>query len=150
VAEEAQQPETTPVPSPAPRTQYEFDAEENKVFAEASAHLQAGGCGVIVLVVAYHAILLGRWAFGGPPMYDRFRFVHVWLPLLLIVGAAAFMRAGRAFDRVVNTQGSDITHLMDGLRSLNGVFSWLSFTWVFILLAVILGAGAAVIHALGF
>ena len=144
------------VPSPTlsdgrlPTGEYEFTPAQNEVLADLGSNLRTGGWGVIILVAVYHAVLLGRWAAGGPPMYDRFRLSHIWWPLMAVIFAAAFISAGRAFGRVVATQGRDITHLMSGLKSLNEFFSWLPLTWVFLVIAALVGAVVAVVHLLGY
>lgn len=134
----------------APRPQYEFSDDENEVFGSLATSLRASGWGVIVLIAVYHVGILSRWAITGYVVYDRFRAFYVWLPLVLILGAAVLIRAGRAFDRVATTEGSDITHLMTGLRELNAVFGWLPLMWVVLVLATVGGMIAAAVHALGY
>lgn len=139
-----------PLEPEAPRPQHEFTAADNEVFQSLATGLRSSGWGVIVLVAVYHLGMLSRWAITGYVMYDRFRAVYVWLPLILVLGAAALIRSGRAFDRVATTEGSDVTHLMTGLRELNSVFGWLPIMWVVLVLATVGGMVAAAAHALGY
>jgi hypothetical protein len=138
----------------AKQSQYEFTAAQNQVFSELSANLGFLGWFVIIVVVVFHAVILGRWAVQGVPPYDRFRFSHIVWPLLLVIAAWQFVVAARAFRKVVDTQGSDVGHLMDGLGVLNSAFSWLTIVpkvWAVVaVIAVIVGAVLGVIHLAGF
>ncbi len=133
-----------------PREEHEFTESENVVFSDLAGNLTLGGWGVIVGVVVYHLVLFVHWASKGTPPYERFRFLQVWIPLMILLFAATFIRAGWAFDRVAKTQGSDVTHLMAGLKELNGFFSWLPGVWFLLFLAALLGGIAALVHAFGF
>lgn len=141
--------ETKPLPP-----EYEFNEVQNKTFADLAENLGFAGWFVIILVVAFHAVLLVRWIAEGKPMYDQFRLAYVIWPLLLIYCSVQFILTGAAFRKVVDTKGSDITHLMSGLRTLNEGFVWLTFiprVWILIvLIAAVIGAVIGVIHWLGY
>jgi hypothetical protein len=153
VADEVPQPDAPTVPpapgEPTPRPQYEFTEAENEVFESLSANLRACGWSVVVLLAVFHGGLLARWLIGGHAMYERFRFIQVWAPLVLLFFAVGLIGAGRAFGRVATTQGSDITHLMTGLRGLDETLGFMPFTWLLIVAAILSGGVAAYLHAIG-
>jgi hypothetical protein len=150
-------------PSPPPTVEgetkplapeYEFNAVQNQTFAELAENLRFAGWFVTVVVVVFHAVLFARWLIDGTPMYDRFRLVYVIGPLFLLLCSAQFIATGNAFQKVVDTQGSDITHLMSGLRSLNDAFAWLTIiprVWILVLvIAAVIGGAIGLIHWLGY
>lgn len=141
-------------PSPATEREYEFSAAQNKVFEELADNLGFLGWFTVVVVVTFHVVLLVRWATQGVPPYPEFRLMQLVWPVLLLVGAAGFVRASRSFRLVVETQGSDIRHLMDGLRGLNGSFEWLSIVpriWVVVaVIAAAVGLVLGLIHWAGY
>ncbi|HVK16983.1 MAG TPA: hypothetical protein VM533_08535 [Fimbriiglobus sp.] len=140
--------------SSAPQPEYEFTATQNQVFSGLSGNLGFLGWFIIIVVVAFHAVVLGRWAIQGVPPDDRFRLTHVLWPLLLLLCASQFITAARSFRRVAETQGSDIRHLMDGLGGLNTAFEWLSIipkVWVFVaVIAAVVGGILGLIHLAGY
>ena len=137
-------PSDEPVPTTAaepPPTQYEFGEAENVVFRYLARNLRLGGWGAIGLVAVHHAVLLAGWILNNVPMYERFGPADVAWPVLAVCLGLALIRSGRAFSRVVETRGSDITHLMDGLRRIQSVFTglrigiwWLLLVYLFLAL----------------
>ena len=98
--------------------QYEFSDSENKVFSEVARTLSFTGWCTIVALVGYHGFLFARWAVQGVPIYDRIRFLQIYVPLCFLISSIYFIIAAKAFKLVVETHGSDITHLMNGLTNL--------------------------------
>jgi hypothetical protein len=148
------QPSEAP-PAGTPAKQYEFSPQENEVLAELAENCSFGGWFMIFALVAYHAVLLGRWYLKDVPMYDGpFRFSYVFWPLMVLILSCSFIAAGKAFQKVVDTQGSDISHLMTGLKELNGAFGLLNiFPRIWILIAAIggiVGLVIATMHVLGY
>ena len=141
-------------PTPPPDPEYEFSPAQNQVFSDLAANLSFLGWFALIVLVVYHAALLGRWAVRGTPMYERFRFIYLFWPLLVVICSAYLIRASRAFGKVVETRGSDISHLMTGLRSLNEAFSWLNLlprVWILLaVLAVLVGLVLAAVHMFGY
>lgn len=134
--------------------EYEFNSVQNQTFADLAENLRFLGWFVIVAVVAFHAVLLARWLIDDTPMYDRFRLIYVLGPLFLLLCSIQFIVTGNAFQKVVDTQGSDISHLMSGLRSLNEAFAWITIiprVWILlVLIAAVIGVVIGIIHWLGY
>jgi hypothetical protein len=53
---------------------------------------------------------------------------------LLLLGAWT-RSAGESFQKIVKTRGSDVSHLMDGMSSLHGMYS--IFYWILVLLLLV-------------
>jgi hypothetical protein len=145
------QPPTAPAP-PAP--EYEFTPAQNRTFEHLGGNLIFAGWFVILVVLVFHAVLLGRWVAQDVPMYDRFRVVNILWPLLVLYCGWQFIATGRAFLRVVETRGSDIAFLMAGLDRLNEAFSWLTLVpkvWlVLVAIAAVVGGIMAAVHWMGY
>lgn len=147
-------PATTESAPPSKPPEYEFTTAQNKVFSDLAENLSFAGWFVIVVIVVFHAVLVGRWIINGIPPYEKFRLSYVVWPLLLVFCSAQFIRTAKAFRKVVDTQGSDVSHLMTGLENLNTAFTWLTIVpriWIlFAFIALIIGAILGVVHLLGY
>ena len=133
-----------------PRPGYEFSPAENEVIAALALNLRLLGWGLVVVVVGFAVVVLGRWAATGVPPADRLRGWHIYLPGMLLFCGYEFALAGRAFRRVVDTQGADIKHLMAGLDELRSSLGWLAFAPAGVLaVAGIVGAGFGWAYFLG-
>jgi hypothetical protein len=152
-----QQPPPSPMPegpSPAPPSEYEFNRDQNLVLAELAGNLAFTGWVTLLAVVGFHAVVLTRWAIQGEPPYPHFRLIQVLLPLLILWCSYQFIATGYAFRKVVDTQGSDIKHLMAGLGSLNDAFGWITLIpkiWLLIVaIGLVIGAIVGLIHWFGY
>jgi hypothetical protein len=146
---------TDPPPAPdSPAREYEFTPAQNRTLEQLGGNLVFAGWFVLIVVLVFHTVLLARWVARDVPMYDRFRVIHILWPLLVLYCGWQFIVTGRAFLRVVQTEGSDIAHLMAGLDRLNEAFSWLTLVpkiWlVFVAIAAVVGGIVAAVHWMGY
>jgi len=134
--------------------EYEFTPAQNRTLEQLGGNLIFAGWFLIIVVLVFHAVLLGRWIAQDVPMYDRFRVINILWPLLVLYCGWQFIVTGRAFLRVVETKGSDVAFLMAGLDRLNEAFSWLTIVpkvWlVFVVIAAIVGGLIALVHWMGY
>jgi hypothetical protein len=105
---------------------YEFNSEENKQFR-----------GVVVLMRLMSAV---TYLSGGLyltlltlhiPRFDNYLAEGLGFTFALILGTAILMTvsallysSSTKFQLVIDTEGNDIEHLMNGLEKLNSVFRW--------------------------
>jgi len=108
---------------------YEFDREQNLVLIHATHWMKVTG--VLVLIGCILGLL------GALISWDTTAMLTNGLNGVV---AAFLIRASTAMDRVVNTEGDDMTHFMAALRSLRGYF--------FIQAASFLFLAGTIIHAI--
>ena len=108
--------------------EYEFTDAQNEIFTGLVSAMKRSGAvigitGVILLayqIVDHLEVSLS----DARPMVVGYIDLTVWC-LLAVVGlivGGLLIKATRAFTAVIETEGNDIKHLMDGLTSLRGVF----------------------------
>lgn len=123
---------------------YEFTAEQNRAVSALTRSMRASA--VPIAVFGGLEILIGVWlVVSRRPAWGQA------LPLLaLVAGAAAvaivvyLYRAAASLDLVVETEGSDVHHLMRGLVQFKtAIFSGLVIAWV-----VIIGMFGGIVHKL--
>lgn len=125
-------------------TEYEFTARENAIVGRLGRHAKTLGAistsgGALCLLAA----LLGIRMESDPSR--TLLFFLAALPQLSV--GLSFLGAGRALVGVVETQGHDVTLLMDALRNVAVALRvQIAMTVVFLLLVVVTAAG---IFALG-
>jgi hypothetical protein len=111
------------------RPQYEFDPEQNALIGSLAAKMRFVG---LVLIALGVLALLGSAA--------TFRDVRdgnlIIFGLLQVIIGVWTRSAASSFRQVVETKGSDITHLMDALDDLRKLYA-LQY-WLVILAAVLL------------
>ena len=90
---------------------YEFNREQNEVFIKATHWMKITG--VLVLIGCILGFL------GALISSDNGALLTNGLNGVV---AVFLIRASTAIDRVVNTEGDDMTHMMAALRSLRGYF----------------------------
>ena len=119
--------------------EYEFTAGQNEVVGRFGQRAKAWGAvstagGAVCLFAALLGVRLGA---DGPRILV---FLLAALPQLSI--GLSFMGAGRALVGVVETQGHDVTLLMDALRNLTVALRiQIAITLVFLLLVAANAAG---------
>lgn len=134
--------------TPSTPRNYEFSAPENIIIRQlvdamrfVSAASFAVGAFVLILGIAGLATQ-GRAAIG-PAIGDFaeavvFALIGLWL-----------QRAVDAFNRVVDTSGDDITHLLDALRELTRVFSLQRTVLVLAVIVIVMAIGVHGVLSLG-
>jgi hypothetical protein len=154
----------SPAPSPTSGArQYEFSAAENTVFGGLAGKMRF--VGVILMVVGVLYLLLGGLVVVGAitgesvPVAQKVdgavtmtsQRLHVGHSLGYFVGGIIYLLMGMwtgnsaaAFRRIVDTQGSDISHLMDAVTNLHKLYT-LQFWLILIGLIVMLVALVTVI-----
>jgi hypothetical protein len=125
-ATSASSPEATAgKPSAKPPRQYEFDEAQNRTMSSLGFYLWV--LAVVLWCAAALTVAGGMWlvAAGGGATGNR-----LWQALLAVMEAALavtvgvlYYRASGSFRQIVDTQGSDITHLMDALEKLKNVYA---------------------------
>lgn len=115
------------------REQHEFDFDEEQVILGLSESLYrfAIMSGVVGLaLVGLGAAVLALGAYGGGMAGSGI----IALGLVAAVGSLLFLRPRSIFTDIVSTQGSDITKLTHGLKSLALAHGTLRWILVFIVL----------------
>jgi hypothetical protein len=120
--------------------QYEFSAAQNQTIGTLARSMRVVGAFLILMGVVE---LLG--AVLQLVRTGTFQINLAWL-LYFIFGAWT-RKAARSFQLIVDTQGSDISHLMsalDNLRKIYGFLYW--FILVVLILMLILGIVLALLY----
>jgi hypothetical protein len=109
---------------------YEFTAEQNETFKGLVRNMKRSGVVVALaslILFAYHMVdhfELSLGARGSPAIYYVDLTLWCLLSAVGFVIAVLLVRATRAFTAVINTEGNDVEHLMNGLaraRDLLGI-----------------------------
>jgi hypothetical protein len=107
---------------------YEFSAEQDRIVGQLSNSLRWMSAPLVSLgfLILIELLMYAIWLYQHHA-WDNLQLVA--LPLFLLGMALLFIsmgawtgRAGLAFRRIVETRGSDIRHLMDGLAGLDQIF----------------------------
>ena len=113
--------ENTPGAPPPTQEGYEFTTSENKVIRSTGSRVKTWGvfsliAGGVTILVAAVSLSIGEAAgvVGG--------IIYAALALIPIFIGLNFVRAGRALEAVVGTEGSDIDHLMGAMQNLGKAF----------------------------
>jgi hypothetical protein len=108
--------------------EYEFDAEQNQVLSQLANSLRWTSAPMVSLgfLVLIDLAMYSFWMYRHHGL-DNLQLVA--MPMFLLGMAALFIfmglltgKASMAFRQVVETRGSDVYHLMDGINGLNSVF----------------------------
>jgi len=134
--------------SPSTPRNYEFSAPENIIIRQlvdamrfvAAASLAVGG---FVLILGIAGLVTQGRAAVGPALGDFaqavvFGLIGLWL-----------QRAVDAFNRVIDTSGDDITHLLHALRELTRVFSLQRTVLVLAAIVIVMAIGIHGVLSLG-
>lgn len=124
----------------SPPSNYEFSAPENVIIrqlVDAMRFVSAASLavGAFVLILGLAGLATQGKAAIGPAIGDFaeavvFVLIGVWL-----------QRAVDAFNRVIDTKGDDITHLLNAIRELTRVFSLQRTVLVLAVILIVLGIG---------
>jgi len=90
---------------------YEFDAEENRRIARTAGLARTWG--IISLVIGGLALL---------GMMAQFNLLNLIQAATAVAIGIVFLNVGKAFMKVVQTEGDDITHILDGVQELGTAF----------------------------
>ena len=114
-------------PTPAPSSQYEFTADQNKIIDDLSYSMIWVAAPLLVAAVLYGLTAIVHFTWVGQ---DTRYLVPAGIALLGMVFffllSLWLRKTATAFDRVTATRGFDITHLMNGLASLRNLFRLLA------------------------
>ena len=134
--------------SPSTPRNYEFSAPENIIIRQlvdamrfvAAASLAVGA---FVLILGIAGLVTQGRAAIGPAIGDFaeavvFGLIGLWL-----------QRAVDAFNRVIDTSGDDITHLLHALRELTRVFSLQRTVLVLAAIVIVMAIGIHGVLSLG-
>lgn len=110
---------------------YEFNQAENRVFAGLARRMRF--VGLIITAIGGFSLVAG--------FSTQISLTQVIAAVVYLLIGAFTVSAATEFRRVVQTQGSDISHLMEALSSLRKVYAILYW-------ACLLGLGALVIALL--
>jgi len=92
--------------------QYEFTEDQNKVIGKLASRMKAAG---IVQIVFGGLQLVGNCSISAGGGSLKFSSLGSPIYLALIVAGALLVAASISFQRIVTTQGRDISHLMEAL-----------------------------------
>jgi hypothetical protein len=134
------------VPPPA---QYEFTNDQNQVIGNLAKKMRLVGIMLEVFGVV--------GAICGVALINRGGIATLIQGVIYVFLGYWVARAAEAFQRIVQTQGQDISHLMEALRQLGKYFGLqytlimiglvlLALFLVMIVVVMIVGVGASVIH----
>jgi hypothetical protein len=122
------------------RPQYEFDSRQSEVVSDLASGLRVVGLLLVILGILY---LLGLFALIAQTIQDRQA-----LGSAILVGVSAlialslgvwFRRSAWSFQRIVETAGRDIDHLITALDELRKSFSLLRTIIVIYAVLILLG-----------
>lgn len=94
------------------RGQYEFTQEQNRVIGKLASHMRLAG---IIQIVFGALQLVGNCSLSAGEGNLKFSSTGSPVYLVLIVSGAIMIAASVSFKRIVDTEGRDISHLMDAL-----------------------------------
>ena len=106
---------------------YEFTAEQNEIFKGLVRNMRGSGVMVAIgslILFAYHLVYHFGISLGKEPSQAIYQVdLAIWFLLsgVGVVVAVLLVRATGAFTAVINTEGNDVEHLMDGLTRLRGI-----------------------------
>jgi hypothetical protein len=106
-------------PREAPR-EYEFTEAENRVLQELVRTLSVAGLVMLALGIA-SVLYAGVYVTG--PLQDPTPLVVVTTCAPLVIAGWWLRGAAAPLQRVVETRGKDISHLMDALREFQRIFA---------------------------
>ncbi|MBL4847594.1 MAG: hypothetical protein JKY65_18910 [Planctomycetes bacterium] len=114
--------------------EYEFTEPQNEIFKGLVRNMKRSGAVVGItgmILLAYQIVDHLELSLSEVrPMAIGYLDLTVWC-LLAVVGVIVgglLIKATRAFTAVIETEGNDIKHLMEGLTSLRGVFKLIFVT----------------------
>lgn len=120
---------------------FEFDSQQNETILTLAKSLQFVGAVTLVLALVFaigclRAVLQTQW----PAVITQ----GMWMIFSFAMGGA-MVKAGKEFQAIVTTSGSDISHLMQALDNLRQIYSTLS---VIIMICIVLAIVALALSLL--
>ena len=126
-----------------PSDRYEFDSQQDQMFARLASAMAFIGIGMLVpgillsiAAVVFRATLLGAG------------ICAVFAILLIAMGLLQYQAAGH-FRRIVNTTGSDVDNLMIALGELTSVYEIQRWLWIVLAAAVLIALAAGTVAGSG-
>jgi hypothetical protein len=112
--------------TPEPHHEHELGAKDNAVFAGLSGTMR-----FVAIFLAVFGVLLSVIGFGSLSMpLDAVLDITEGLALLVI--ALLTFSAGGSFQRVVDTEGHDITNVMRAVAKLRYAYALQSWLWILV------------------
>lgn len=121
--------------------QYEFSFEDNAILSRLGSKMSVVGLFMLGIGLFFFTSELVRWV-----QYQNLEVAIIFLALLFIVVGIWTHRAGREFLKVANTQGKDVSHLMDALANLLKCYTLLFLLFFVALIFAIIQLGAHSLH----
>lgn len=106
---------------------YEFTAEQNEIFKGLVRNMKRSGIMVAIaslILFAYHLVYHFGISLGSEPsQVIYYADLAIWFLLsgVGVVVAILLVSATSAFRAVIDTEGNDVEHLMEGLTRLRGI-----------------------------
>jgi len=114
---------------------HEFNAEQNRVISTAVIGARVAALSLFVLAVwKMVAGVLNSSVLGG--------LVYLVFASLL---ATWFLRAGKALDAIVKTEGADSTYVVAAFKELERIFRGIRNIQILLIALMVLGLGVAVV-----
>lgn len=117
---------------------YEFTAEQNRLIADLAWKMR--GVAIFMFAIAVLALAGGvAGAYRGRP---DLAVISILVAAFLLAVAVWTFQAGREFRRVVDTEGSDISHTMNALAQLRRFYTlqfWLIVVYLALIVLAVLG-----------
>lgn len=107
---------TQPAQPAAPQGQYEFTEAQNRVIAKLASRMRLAG---VIQIVFGSLQLLGNCGLSTGEGSLKLSSSASPVYLALVVAGAILIAAAASFRRIVDTEGKDITHLMEALSRLS-------------------------------
>ena len=126
--------------------QYEFSADENKIFERLVRNLSRSGLVVVIasiILLAYHVIAYFGVSLGKDgSSWITYVDYAVWglISILGVVIGALLIRATSTFAALIRTEGDDIAHLIQGITRLADILH----------IVFVAAVGASVLLAISF
>jgi hypothetical protein len=116
---------------------FEFSAEDNKVFRNLALRMRIVGVALLTWGILQSPRIFGSGDIGA-----------IILALGLLVAGVWTIRAAHGFRAVDQTEGADITHLMDALKSVLKLYSLVASIIAVIVVWIAIALGFALFVAL--
>ncbi len=136
--ESKQPPPSATPPAASTSPQYEFTEEQNEVMKGLDAKLGATGGFLVLVGIAAGVVLVLELVKGTFPYSGWGAVVAVLVVLLILAHGVWLCNASYAFQRIHQTRGNDIDHLMSALSNLNHFFTLMALSATVILIGLLI------------
>lgn len=106
---------------------YEFTEDQNKIVSSLAKNVRLSGISILLIVV----LLAISFIFGS---FNGTKILYVLDLLVIAIIAFLHFRTSSALKKIVDTEGNDIDHLMQALKSFSSFYGL--YYWAFILFIV--------------